>query len=77
MDEILEKQPDPEIHRTLILQVLQWIVLEILLMLQVLLWIVLEILASKRQLYSPFLWMWFNCLMVTVPLQGDSLLFTT
>ena len=46
-------------------------------MLQVLLWIVLEILANKRKLYGPFLWLGLNCLKVTVPLQGDSLLFTT
>ena len=35
-----------QIHRTLMLQVLLWIVLELLLMLQVLLWISLEILAN-------------------------------
>ena len=67
-----------QIHRTLILQVLLGIVPEILLMLQILLWrIVLEILANKRKLYGPFLWKKFNCLKVTVPLYGDSLLFTT
>ena len=76
MDEML-KDSLTQIHRTLLLQVLLWIVLEFLCMLQVLLWIVLEILANKRKLYGPFLWMGFNCLKVTVPLQGDCLLFTT
>ena len=27
-------------------------------------------------LYDPFLWIGFNCLQATEPLQGDSLLFT-
>ena len=31
----------------------------------------------KKTLYSPFLWMGFNCHKATGPLQGDSLLFTT
>ena len=26
---------------------------------------------------KPFIWMGFNCLKATEPLQGDSLLFTT
>ena len=47
-------------------------------MLQVLLWIVLEILANKKnKFYDPFLWIGFNYLKVTVPIQGDSLPFTT
>ena len=29
------------------------------------------------KLYDPFLWMGFDCLKGTQPLQGDSLLFTT
>ena len=29
------------------------------------------------KLYGPFLWVGFNCLKATEPLQGDSLLFTT
>ena len=29
-----------------------------------------------KKLYSPFLWMGFNCLKVTEPLRGGSLLFT-
>ena len=32
---------------------------------------------KNLKFYSPFLWMWFNCLKVTEPLRGDSLLFTT
>ena len=32
---------------------------------------------NKRKLYRPFLWMGFNCLKATQPLQGGSLLFTT
>ena len=31
----------------------------------------------KTQVYGPFLWMGFNCLKATKPLQGGSLLFTT
>ena len=31
----------------------------------------------KNLKYGPFLWMGFNCLKATEPLQGDSLLFTT
>ena len=31
----------------------------------------------KTRLYGPFLWMEFNYLKVTVPLQGGSLLYTT
>ena len=31
----------------------------------------------KKKLYDPFLWMGFNCLKATTPLQGGSLLFTT
>ena len=30
-----------------------------------------------RKLYGPFLWMGFNYLKATEPLQGGSLLFTT
>ena len=30
-----------------------------------------------KKLYGSLLWMGFNCLMATQPLQGDSLLFTT
>ena len=30
----------------------------------------------KKKLYSPFLWLGFNFLKATVPLRGDSLLFT-
>ena len=30
-----------------------------------------------KKLYGPFLWIGFNCLKVTEPLQGDILLFTT
>ena len=41
------------------------------------LWTVKEILANKRKLFGPFLWTGFNCLIVTVPLQGDSFLFST
>ena len=37
-----------QIHRTLKLQVLLWIALELLLMLQVLLWIALEILVNIK-----------------------------
>ena len=32
---------------------------------------------KKNKLYDPFLWIGFNYLKVTVPLQGDSLPFTT
>ena len=32
---------------------------------------------KKTNLYGPFLWMGFNCLKATGPLQGGSLLFTT
>ena len=31
----------------------------------------------KKMLYSPFLWMGFNCLKATEPLHGGSLLFIT
>ena len=31
---------------------------------------------KKLKLYGPFLWMGFNCVKATVPLQGDRLLFT-
>ena len=30
-----------------------------------------------KKLYGPFLWMGFNCLKATEPLQGGKLLFTT
>ena len=36
----------------------------------------LKLLLSKKP-YGPFLWMGFNCLKSTEPLQGDSSLFTT
>ena len=29
------------------------------------------------KLYGPFLWMVFNCLKATEPLQGESFIFTT
>ena len=32
---------------------------------------------KNLKLYGPFLWMGFNCLKATKPLQEDSLLFTT
>ena len=32
--------------------------------------------SKKKKPYGPFLWMGFNCLKATEPLQGDSLLFT-
>ena len=32
---------------------------------------------KKQKLYGSFLWMGFNCLRATEPLQGGSLLFTT
>ena len=32
--------------------------------------------SKQKKVYGPFLCMGFNCLKVTVPLQGDSLLFT-
>ena len=32
---------------------------------------------KNMKLYGPFLWMKFNCLKATEPVQGDSLLFTT
>ena len=31
--------------------------------------------SQKKKLYSPFLWMGFNCLNATKPPGGDSLLF--
>ena len=31
--------------------------------------------SQTKKLYDPFLWMGFNCLKATEPLQGDSLLF--
>ena len=34
-------------------------------------------LSLNFKLYGPFLWMGFNCLKATEPLQGDSLIFTT
>ena len=31
---------------------------------------------SFSKLYGPFLWIWFKCRRATVPLRGDTLLFT-
>ena len=32
---------------------------------------------NNLKLYGPFLWIRFNCLKATEPLQGNGLLFTT
>ena len=74
MDEILEEQPDPNLlnpyNTSIAMDCSRDPPYNTIIAM-----VFLEILANKRKLYGPFIG--FNCPKVTVPLQGDNLLFTT
>ena len=74
MDEMLEEQPDPNLlnpyNTSIAINCSRDPPYNTIIAI-----VFLEILANKKKLYGPF--MEFNCLKVTVPLQGDNLLFAT